>query len=73
MNSLSRADCLRLAEAARQSVAWQLPDGAQLVVVVTDEAGEWCGVSSNVGNERTAAILASALAGAGRIDGVTQA
>jgi hypothetical protein len=69
MSALSRADGVRIAEAAQQSAAWQLPDGAQLVVVVTDEEGEWCGVSSNVGNERTAAILASALAGAGRSDG----
>ncbi len=73
MNSLSRADCLRLAEAPRKSVAWQLPDGAQIVMVVTGEEGEWCGVACNVADERTVAILASALAGAARIDGATQA
>jgi ATP-dependent phosphoenolpyruvate carboxykinase len=56
------------AEKSKKAAERVAPEGAQVVVVVTDFCGNWVGVSSNVDPHRTEALLQAALDGADRQD-----
>jgi len=65
---MNRADLIFIANRIiRASVLPAVAD-IQLVVVVTDESGEFCAVAANVGPKRTATILESALLKAVHVD-----
>lgn len=57
-----RTTLVKMAQAIRDSA--QLPAGFNVVVVVTDPEGDWCGVSSTSADAYTARLLFAALHGA---------
>jgi hypothetical protein len=62
MSDERRAQLVSLATAARKRA--KLPSGFQIAVVVTDENGDWVGVSSSADDDYTARLLTAALDGA---------
>ena len=61
---MSRKEATALARRICNEGEALAPRGAEVVVVVTDTAGEWVGVAATTPHRRTLAILDSALHGA---------
>lgn len=61
-DAVMRATLVGMAQAIRDKA--QPPEGFNVVVVVTDPDGDWCGVSSTADDAYTARLLFAALHGA---------